>query len=223
MPPLRGRRPDILCSLSHRATSVDMSKYHDDRTAASDPAHICVSDEKLRRFHPELYGWKSWVERVPFGPRRMWARQLRTMLNEHVQLGDSRAAIVAQLSPLVVAAYTDEQDAVVLLKFPAELVSEYRLQPGNRLLTTNTYFSGPTMAHDIIEGSESTGRWANFYPIIAEFVSDDIDAIERRKSGILPAEWQRATALARQCIAQSKVLIRDGRPLHSLSAATSHA
>jgi hypothetical protein len=142
------------------------------------------------------------------------------MLSEHLGFGDSRAAIAIHLSPLIVAAYTDEQDAAILLRFPDELATEYRITPGDRLLTINTYVRGWTKAPDIIEGPESTGRWTNVYPIIAEFVSTDDELIERRKLSISENEWRRANTMALAGMRQPSPRVRDGRPLWSVYPAS---
>ena len=59
---------------------------------------------------------------------------------EHLEHGDSRAAIVVSTDPeLLIAAYTDELDCVAMLRLPKEpLVSKYSLLRGSRLLTVNT-------------------------------------------------------------------------------------
>ena len=51
----------------------------------------------------------------------------RTYLKEQLLHGDSRAAVVVSVDPLLlVAAYTDELDCVALLRFPdSEFVEEY--------------------------------------------------------------------------------------------------
>ena len=60
---------------------------------------------------------------------------------EHLEHGDSRAAIVVSTYPaLLIAAYTDELACVAMLRLPKEpLVSKYSLLRGSRLLTVNTY------------------------------------------------------------------------------------
>ncbi|HEY1786052.1 MAG TPA: hypothetical protein VGG30_10905 [Pirellulales bacterium] len=192
-----------------------MSKFHDDRAQASDPVHISLSREKLRKFHPELFGWRSWLTTVEVFGRRLHAKMAQRMLAEHVANGDSRAAVVIHVHPLLIAAYTDEQDAIVLLRFPNETAGEYRLNKGDRMLTINTYSPGKELAADIVEGANSTRRWANFYPLIAEFVSGDEAAIRKRKGAIAPAEWQRTVELARAHVSKPGFGIRDGRPLLS--------
>lgn len=74
-----------------------------DDTYASDPGLVELSETRLRRLQPELYytGWKAWLNPVRCG-RSFW----RTRIEEQLSNGDSRAALVMQLQPLLVAAYT---------------------------------------------------------------------------------------------------------------------
>jgi hypothetical protein len=193
-----------------------MSKYHNDKTAASDPIAIRLSEDKLRRLQPELYGWRSFFTSMSWNGRKLGARQIREMIAEHLRSGDSRAAIVVQTGPqLLVAAYTDEQDAVLLLRYPEHLVVEHNLSKGSRLLTVNTYGRGKTLAADIVLGPASLGRWTNFYPMVAEFLSDDLTAIERRKGIITETEWKRAAMFGTARLSSPGCTARDGRPLKS--------
>ena len=57
--------------------------------------------------------------------------------------GDTQPAVVVSTQPLLIAAYSDEMDAVVMLKFPAEFVEKYSLSVGDRLTTSNVYFNRP--------------------------------------------------------------------------------
>ncbi len=193
-----------------------MSKYHDDRTAASDPVNIRLSNSKLQLLQPDLFGWQSLFTKMVFMNRRLRARGIRAMLNEHLSFGDSRAAVVMRIrSPLIVAAYSDELDAVILLEFPDFLATDYSLRLGSRLLTVNTYRFGNSPLRDIHAGPEFKGRYSSFYPLIAEFLSDDIDTINRRKSRIAEAEWRQTVEFSRKLLAGDQVWLRDGRPMES--------
>jgi hypothetical protein len=103
--------------------------------AASDPALVRLSHDKLRRLHPSLYGLRGLVRAtLEYNLRGVFGYS-RLRLREWVYHGDSRAAVVVSDLPLIVAAYTDELDCVALLRFP----DEYGLRVGARLLTANTY------------------------------------------------------------------------------------
>jgi hypothetical protein len=202
------------------APTPQMLRYHNKKIPASDPIPIRLSDEKLRLLHPELYGSRASAVKLRMGKHLLNAAQTRLMLAEHLSFGDSRAAIVILVEPLIVAAYTDEQDAVLLLRFPDFLADSYCLTRCSKLITTNTYGKGSRMAADIIPGPASTGRWTNFYPIIADFLSDDLQLISRRKSAISESEWRRTTHFAEEALLRPQVLIRDGRPLRSAREGT---
>ncbi|UCG33771.1 MAG: hypothetical protein JSU68_03880 [Phycisphaerales bacterium] len=199
-----------------------MSKYHDDATVASDAGRITLSDEKLRRFHPELYKpWARFLGLLPlwfpthwFGTSFRW----RDVIEEHVRLGDSRAALVMATDPVIVAAYTDELDCVALLRFDSWVREHHNLRESDRLLTVNTYVDpddGPP-APDLIFGPQQCCRWVDFWPIIADFVTDDAARLAARKAQIDDAEWERTRRMAARLLARPKVPPRDGAPMHSL-------
>src|SRR5687767_13892162 len=110
----------------------------DDSTSASDPGQINLSIPRLRRLRPDLFGkgavWHAmmvFLSIEPFPHKRH--------IREQLAAGDSRAAVVMKINPLLVAAYTDELDCVAILRFDDSLVAEFDLTPGTRLLTVNTY------------------------------------------------------------------------------------
>lgn len=184
----------------------------DPRSEASDPGGIQVSHPKIRQFHPELYE-PSGLGKLFGGlspKQKFW--QLR--LNEQLMHGDSRPAVVLNVKPLIVAAYTDELDCVALLRFPDEVAIAYKLTVGMHLLSVNVYNTGKGIANDLKHGPASYRRYCNFTPIIAEFVSEDFARIEERKAQIPPLEWELALQLGQAALANPRPLIRDGRPLN---------
>lgn len=183
-----------------------MSKYHDDSTFASDPVNIGLDTEKLQQFKDAL----SLSQRLTTG-----LTCPDNLLDEHLQGGDSRAAVVVAIEPsLVVAAYTDELDCVALLEFPSEFVGQYNLKVTSRLLTVNTYVRGFGVASDLVSGPESYKRYRNFFPLIAEFLSSDIHAIEARKASIEESEWALALQQGNQALARNTPP-RNGSPYRS--------
>lgn len=191
-----------------------MSEFHDDRSSASHRVRIGLSDEKLKRLDPVLYGAESLSFRKRWGQRELDAQETRRMIAEHMHTGDSRAAVVVSLEPLIVAPYTDEMDCVVLLSFPLYLAREMNLKLGARLLTVNTYGRGKRLMPDLSNGPLSYQRYHNFYPIIAEFVSDDLETIEARKRAIDESEWERALRMGESRL-HSGQPPRDGKPTAS--------
>lgn len=183
-------------------------------TFASDPGQVTLLRRRLSRLCPE------------FGdPGGGAAARIENLLNDrnadiarmadHLANGDSRAAVVVSTSPLLVSAYTDELDCVALLRFPDSFVRDYELSVGSRLLTVNRYGGGGPLARDLENGPASHGRWTNFQPLIADFLSDDRARIAARKSQIPEREWELALTLGQRWMAARGTAARDGRPNRS--------
>lgn len=175
-----------------------VSKFYNDRIPASDPGRIRFSAARYRQIEPAASGFVGWYNRTLAGDD--W----EVRLAEHLQVGDSRAACVVSLEPLLIAAYTDELDCIAMLNFPTWLVTEHALRLQSRLLTVNSYFfesqhatyqPESPRASDLIPGSNDTKNYANFFPVIADFLSDDRQRIANRKSEILDDEWCRCIFL----------------------------
>jgi ribosomal protein S18 acetylase RimI-like enzyme len=190
------------------ATELQMeravARFHDDSTKPSHPGNLRLAPRRL-------FPWRanSLVNRIAALVIR---DDFAAKLDEHLRLGDSRAAMVVGISPLLVAAYTDELDCVVMLRFPQEFVGAFDLRAGTRLLTVNTYFKEPRIAPDLIPGPAAYDEWTNVYPVIAEFLSEDAGRIERRKCEIEESEWESCELLAREYRRLRPGVARDGSP-----------
>lgn len=182
----------------------------DNTSFASNPGQISLSDKKLRVLRPDLFTLRQRIREL-LG----LSFPQRTYLREHLQNGDSRAAAVVSTDPLLVAAYTEELDCVVMLEFPDHFVEDYGLKPGTKLLTVNTYRHEDEIDSDLIPGPDAGHQWSGLHPIIAEFVSDDEDRIKRRKKEISQDEWRRACQLGRDYLKARPGVMRDGRPVHA--------
>jgi hypothetical protein len=145
--------------------------------------------------------------------------QQKLHIEEHLWFGDSRAAVVVLISPLLVAAYTDELDCIAMLHFPDEYVDDYNLSIGSRLLTVNTYKRGTKYDQDLISGPRRIPRWVGFHPIIGDFVSDDRARLEERKRAIAEAEWQRTLQFGQEYLRLRPGMMRDGRPIYASTPA----
>ena len=170
-----------------------VARYHDDSTKPSDPGNVTLARSRLTPWRAD-----SLFNRIA---GRLIGDEFAAMVDEHLLLGDSRAAVVASVSRLLVAAYTDELDCIVMLGFPQEFVLRFDLRVGTRLLTVNTYMKQPSIAPDLIPGPGAVGEWQNVNPLIADFLSEDADRIAARKAEIDGAEWQRCALLAREYFA----------------------
>jgi len=183
-------------------------------STASNPGFFDLSHEKLARLHPELLpggGIWYWLSHWSANPQDN-VKEIAYCLHE----GDCRAAIVVSLSPLLIAAYSDEFDAVVLLRFASRLAAVYDLAVGQRLITVNNYEQSLVSRQtDFRRGELSTGQFTGFYPLIAEFLTDDTERIAEIKRKISEAEWQRASQLGMQKVTQSWPPPRNGRPRYA--------
>lgn len=164
--------------------------------SASDAADVGLSLRKLWRL-----------------PAPRWAKPLpHAVLDQRLRQGDCRAAVVVSSDPLLVAAYADELDCAVLLRFPLELAETYGLQVGSRLLAVTTYLSQGERAEDLKPGPRSHDRVTNVVPLIAEFLVDDLEAVEERKAQVPEDEWRRAGRRARTALRRQPKPIRHGHP-----------
>ena len=187
-------------------------------SGASDPGNLRVDPEKLRLLCPEVYepsrGFGAWVD-GRIGNRAA----LRFLVNDQLTHGDSRAAVVVSLAPLIVAAYADDLDCVTMLRFPDEFVERYRLHLFSRLLTVNRFFVGGPTAPDLEFGPLKLSDHTNVQPFIADFLSSDEERLRERKQRISQQEWKRATSLGRRALELRGLRARDGRPTVCMSPA----
>ena len=199
-------------------SSGNRTKTLDDSTYATDPGQIRLSHNKLRVLRPDLYGLRGLWQSCLAYFRLRWPQ--RTYVAEQLQCGDSRAAVVISTAPLLVAAYTDELDCIAMLRFPDEFVDHYHLQKGTRLLTVNCYGSLPDYDPDLILGPKRIERWTGFHPVIADFLTDDVDRVEARKKQITEDEWQRTLDMGTEYARRFPKVARDGRPVYSATPAS---
>ena len=201
--------PSNVTRTAHESTSLSVTKTLDDSAVASFPGAFKLSHRKLKLLQPELFGPLAWIGWISGNrDQSFWL----TRIEEHLLYGDSRAAVVITTSPLLIAAYTDEIDCVVLLRFSERFVSKYNLEPGSRLVTVNLYeYSDGSYETDLTPGANSTERYRNFEPLIADFLTDDVERLKERKAEIDEDEWQRTEELG-QAYLTGKSRPRDGRP-----------
>ena len=124
--------------------------------------------------------------------------------------GDTQPALVVSTEPLLVAAYSDEMDAVVMLRFPSEFVGKYELTTGTRLTTSNVYFEGERVVSDIFIGVGYLRRWVDFMPVVQLFLGKQDDKIRAKTALFEENVWDRVTELAEAYIYEHPDLCRDG-------------
>ncbi|WP_372721643.1 hypothetical protein [Novipirellula sp.] len=147
-----------------------------------------------------------------------WGRSSVIYIEEHLRFGDSRAAVVIEADPIYVAAYTDELDCVAMLKFEPSEISLSELKVGQKLVTINTYDFTPGLGSDLHPGPGATGRFVNFHPLIADFLTDDGEPLCERKQTIGKDEWRRAFELGKEYRRLYPSMFRPGRAVHSFHA-----
>ncbi len=177
--------------------------------SASNRADLSLGDQRLRRFHPEACGISGLLWSVRKRVKVRW------FLAECLKYGDARAAVVWSRRPLLVAVYSDEFDAILMLRFPTRVEEELRFDEGQRLLGVNAYARGTGIAPDIRVGQHASfnGPWTNFVPIVAEVFSDDQDRVRMLHRTIPEPEWARCGDLAAEHAEAFPGRSRNGLPL----------
>jgi hypothetical protein len=188
-------------------------------TADAQSQPLTLSHLKLKALQPELYAPRSWrkflrEEGYHLSSPNEDADHWKEYVAENLRRGDCDAAVVVSDNPFRVAAYARELDCVALLSFSGQLASKYNLPVGSRLLAVNIYLEWNFfLPEDLHPGPGQTGKYRNFAPLIAEFLTDDAELIRQKKSEIADAEWRHAEALGGEYLKQEGGKARDGRPL----------
>jgi hypothetical protein len=183
---------------------------------ASNPVQLRLSDSRLRRMCPNLYPTTglSGFFRCFFFDGLGTREYIRDMLVH----GDSRAAVVISTDPLLVASYCDDSDAVCVLGFEPNEVGGRQFEVGDRLLTVLISFvvegsaQPGDIAADLIQGHGAKPNYVNFWPLIADFLSDDAADIEQRKANIAASEYARCQSFGEVHLRRLPGQVRDGRP-----------
>lgn len=97
-----------------------------------------------------------------------------------LRYGDTQPAVVVSVDPLLIAAYSDEMDAVIMLKFLKEFGDRHNLSVGSRLTTSCVYSYGNSVADDIHIGEKYSCQFSDFIPIVQLFLGkNDRKIIEK--------------------------------------------
>ena len=175
-------------------------KYTDKNTYASCPVRLNISKEK----------WNDIAKFYNLGFfKRIKLNSQRGRVQEYVRFGDTQPAMVISESPLIIAAFSDEMDAVAMLKFPNDYVNKYNLKKYSRLITVNTY-SYRNIYNDIFAGKNYLKRYCDFNPNIGEFLSSETEKIERHKQNIPESIWRYVQGLGEAYIIKHNNKCRNG-------------
>lgn len=176
--------------------------YVDPNTIASAPTDVNLSRKKFIHLRDEV------LKVSPL--KKIYYNKQFKRINQYLLNGDTQPAIVASLDPLIISAYSTDMDAVLLLRFPQELVNMYQLQKGMKLVTTNIYFEGDKVVKDIIPGKEYTHKWINYIPMIPLFLCDNETAIRQMPEMFDDMLWTKVIRMTEEKSANKKIKSRDG-------------
>jgi len=124
--------------------------------------------------------------------------------------GDTQPAVVVSTEPLIIAAYSDEMDGVVMLSFPSEFVEKYDLTVGSRLTTSNVYFTSDQCAKDIFPGEGFSFQYGDFTPIVQLFLGKNDEKIAKKVDLFGEDVWSKVASKAAEYREAHPGLCRDG-------------
>ncbi|MDO5559859.1 MAG: hypothetical protein Q4F95_09710 [Oscillospiraceae bacterium] len=176
-----------------------MSDYVDPNSMAENAGGVFLSKKKFKELRKDI------LKLSPL--RTIYYNKQFNRISQYLLDGDTQPAIVKSVSPLIVSAYSDEMDAVVLLRFPDALSAKYNLVPGSRLVTSNVYSVRPKMAKDITPGDNYLGNYYNFTPTVQLFLSDKEEYIINRVNMFDEDHWSYVQQLTAD---KDSSLVRDG-------------
>ena len=124
--------------------------------------------------------------------------------------GDTQPAVVVSTAPLLIGAYSDEMDAVVMLRFPDEFAKQYKLTVGTRLTTSNVYFTERAIADDIHIGEKDSRQYTDFAPLVQLFFGKKDDKIMEKTKLFGEDVWQAVSEKANEYLRFYPNCSRDG-------------
>lgn len=182
-----------------------MGRFTDSSTIAEESGNLKISKKMLKAACPIMFGC--------FGIKQRYSTTYKRMC-EYMALGDTQPAVVYSLSPFLVAAYSDEMDAVVMVRFDEILTSKYNIIKGQRMISVNIYTDGKRfdieIPKDITIGPGYLNRWTDFCPHIGDLLSDDIKIIDNHKMNIPENKWLHVERLAEEYEKNNPGIFRDG-------------
>lgn len=191
-------------------------KYHDPTTTASDSIQITLDLKKLKFLMPEIFALS---QRIKYWLRKYGFDSYIEHISEHISFGDSQGAIVASTSPLLIAAYNEDIDCVIMLKYEKKIQQRYQFKEGDRLICVNTFGKWDDLQSDLIPGPRNTGYWTLVHPIIADLVSSDESVIQQRKDQIGDTGYAYIARLAKEYLQKKPNVFRDGKPIYAFEVA----
>lgn len=166
---------------------------------ASNPGKIILSDEKYNTI-------VNLHKKGLFNS--LFSRGKKRTLAIDIFFGDTNPAIVVSLKPLLVAAYSFDLDAVVILTFPDEYVKQYQLEMHSHLISVNVYYT--RKAHMDIYYGKYYSAWADFGPTIVNFLTDDTNRLKDLVEAMPKCLWVHVQSLAEEYLSKHPRFSRPG-------------
>lgn len=185
-------------TIQRNASYKDTDVY---RPGTYNPGLFDLNKKKLKALRPQIFGL------------RLGQKNIDTWQNVYTQLndGDIQPALVMSVSPLLVACYTDDMDAIAMLHFPEELGYKFGWTLGRKLIVTAAYNNLFMKANkDLDCGPRNSGKFKAYGPIIADLYTDNTERLERKKREIPQEKWAYVESMARQYMANHPGMARNG-------------
>ncbi len=171
------------------------------RPGTFNPGLFALNKKKLKALQPRLFSM-----RLIYPKLDDW-QTYYSQLNS----GDLSTGVVVSESPLLVACYTDDMDAVAVQCYPEELGKKLGWTEGTKLIVTCAYNLPWMKANkDLDCGSRNCGKFKAFGPIVADLYTDNTERLNRKKQEIPQEMWEYTYALGRQYLANHPGMARNG-------------
>ena len=174
------------------------------------PGLFEVNTEMMKKLCPQFFGVGAFFRSFKSKAARYDG------INVIMCDGDMNPALVVAEDPYLVACYSGDFDAVVLLAFPKELGEAKGWKIGTELIVTE-FYSAPDWwtkkNKDIDIGPYGSTHFKAVCPIVVDLYSDNYERLDRKKAEIPTEMWERTWALAEQYMAKHPGMARNGLDL----------
>lgn len=175
----------------------------DKTTFAENPGKVKLSSKK----------WKQILDilNLDKNAQKYYKKQI-SKVKSYLAHGDTQVAIVMKLEPLLIATYSDEMDAIIMLKFPTIFKDIYNLEIGMVMATNNVYWPKNMfdIASDIFVGEYYGKVYRDVIPLISLFFAKDEEVVANNLKLLKKDLIERAKVLSVKYLEEHQDLMRDG-------------